>query len=207
MSDLTIAVCGNDGCVLFMNHVCCETDSDGEDFFEKDPLLKKVIKSKLKMPDTVGKCKLKCLGKTMCAVIYGNNEETKSASKIIRDDLRNCRLQHNNSITLSSLCEKIGFKIHQSNFKSHTFQIILATWTNTNGAELYFLDSYGERFKCCLYAIGSESKNVNLKLSKMKICEKSVQEIVERIFRKFGDNFKVFMIGRDTDGEMKSFCD
>ena len=162
MGDFAIAACCEDGCAILTNKISTQNHEEEAEFINDDPLIEKVIQSKLKIKNQ--ECEIKSPADNFNIVIiaYGSYDERKKIFKEIKDEMRSYLLSFYRVIPLQVLAFRIGYFV--KNHKFGQIDVILASWTSLNGCELYKIDSYGENFKCFGCSIGYNSKNITNKL-------------------------------------------
>lgn len=152
MNGSAIGMCGNDGCLLaFKNPSAISTESD-------DPLVTKFIKSKFDTSNFQRKCEAKSPSENFnyAIVVYGNTDERKKMFSAIKDEMRTFWFSIQSQISIGFLCERVGNAVRNFHLKyvNPQCEIILATWTAEEGAQMYCIESSGDYYKCFACAIG-----------------------------------------------------
>lgn len=142
--------------------------------------VEKVIVSKLHEPDT-GKRSFtidKTIGLTFCGLIT----DGRAVLKYARDEAASYRKQYNRTIPLKILNDRLSSLFHAytlySAVRPYGVSVILYTWTEKSGPEMYCIEPSGISFGYFGYAAGKAKQAAKTEIEKLKLNDMSAKDLM-----------------------------
>lgn len=208
MNHFAVALCCKNGYAIVVNTSHSEESTDDD---QNDPLVEKVITSKLRSPSNTEQCEVKspsdCLN--MAIIVYGSADERRKIFEKIRDVMRSYLLRHYHVIPMEVLASTLGDFLKKSELDFYSFEnveVILASWTAITGTELYKIASNGEYYKCFTCTIGNNVDKIESDLAELDIAEFTSRELLVNVMKislkhsDYDDDIQLSWTCRETHG-------
>ncbi|EDW89563.1 proteasome subunit alpha type-3 [Drosophila yakuba] len=173
--------------------------------------VEKIISSKLYEPDAGGR--IFTIEKNIGMAVAGLVADGNYVADIARQEAANYRQQFEHAIPLKHLCDRVAGYVHAytlySAVRPFGLSIILASWDEVEGPQLYKIEPSGSSFGYFACASGKAKQLAKTEMEKLKTdmkiddLVKSAGEIIYKVHDDLKDadfRFEMGLVGRVTEG-------
>ncbi|XP_033252771.1 proteasome subunit alpha type-3-like [Drosophila miranda] len=174
--------------------------------------VEKIITSKLYEPDAAGRIFIveKNIGMAVAGLVADGNY----VADIARQEAANYRQQFEQVIPLKLLCDRVSSYVHAytlySAVRPFGLSIILASWDENGGPQLYKIEPSGSYFGYFACASGKAKQQAKTEMEKSRFVDLNTEELVKKageiIYRVHDElkdkefRFEMGIVGSETQG-------
>lgn len=184
-------------------------------------MVRKIVFNKLNEPES--ECKLHPIEDTIGMVTCGFKNQSALLVAHAKELAKNYRLDFHKRIPLKKLSDDLSSFINRRTFMSFTspfcVYVILCSWSESNGAELFCVNLSAESYGVFGCAVGKWKQQAEDEISKCNFAsfpiEKLIQETLKVIVKlnrwdleenkNVESSLSVFWIGKNTGGKIQHF--
>ncbi|XP_055643182.1 proteasome subunit alpha type-3 [Toxorhynchites rutilus septentrionalis] len=142
--------------------------------------VEKLITSKLYEPDSG--TRIFTIDMSIGMAISGMIADGRAIVDIARQEAANYRQQNNRPIPLKQLNDRLSSYFHAytlySAVRPFGVSVVLATWTEDNGPEMYMIDPSGVSCGYFGCAVGKAKQTAKTEIEKLKLADMSVKDLI-----------------------------
>ncbi|XP_068147151.1 proteasome subunit alpha type-3 [Drosophila tropicalis] len=174
--------------------------------------VEKIITSNLHEPDAGGR--IFTIERNIGMAVAGLMADANYIADIARQEAANFRQQFEKPIPLKHLCDRVSGYIHAytlySAVRPFGISVLLASWDETDGPQLYKIEPSGSSFGYYACASGKAKQQAKTEMEKFKFAEmdtetliKRAGEIIYRVHDELKDKnfrFEMGLVAEETQG-------
>ncbi|XP_030386929.1 proteasome subunit alpha type-3 [Scaptodrosophila lebanonensis] len=174
--------------------------------------VEKIITSKLYEADAAGR--IFTIEKNIGMAVAGLTADGNFVADIARQEAANFRQQFAHTIPLKHLCDRVSAYVHAytlySAVRPFGLSILLASWDEVDGPQLFKIEPSGSSFGYYACASGKAKQQAKTEMEKYKFTDMATEELVKsagKIIYQVHDDLKdkefryeMGLVGKDTNG-------
>ncbi|TDG42869.1 hypothetical protein AWZ03_010689 [Drosophila navojoa] len=174
--------------------------------------VEKIVADQLYEPDAASR--IFTIERNIGMAIAGLMADGNFVADIARQEAANFRQQFERTIPLKHLCERVSGYLHAytlySAVRPFGLSVILASWDEVDGPQLYKIEPSGNSFGYYACASGKAKQQAKTEMEKFKFTDMSTEELVKsggKIIYQVHDElkdkdfrFEMGIVGKETDG-------
>jgi len=216
--DLSASQFSQDGRIFQIEYACKAVENSGTiiGLRGKDGVVlavEKLITSKLYEDDS--NTRLFTIDNHIGLAFSGLNADGRAVVQIAREEAQTYRQQYDRPIPLKTLNERLSSYLHAytlySAVRPFGVSVVIADWSEENGAEMYMIDPSGLSLGYLGCAVGKAKQSAKTEIEKLKLGELTCRQltgeaakIIHQVHDELKDkDFKLELswVGKDTKGK------